>query len=142
MDRSTKKAITFRTAAAALVVAAGVGYVGYNVYAATTGNVTLTGTVGTMLDIEVTPAGSYNSLNLGASQTDVLVANVQEKANVSYDVSIQSTNYASCGGAYSCLLSGANVVPLTLKINGTTITFSSATITGKVKQGGGTEHVS
>lgn len=131
MFKSRRKAFSARTALAALVVAAGVGYVGDNVDAATTGNITLMGTVGTALDIEVTPAGSYNSLGLGSSQTDVLVATVRERANVSYDVSVQSTNYASCGAATSCLLSGANIVPLTLKIDGTTVTFTSATITYK-----------
>lgn len=131
MTKSSNTSIAFRALAGGLIVAAGIGYAGQNVDAATTGGVTLTGTVGPALDIEVTPTGSYNTLNLASTQTDVLVATVRERSNVAYDVSVASTNYASCGGAYSCLISGADVVPLTLKINGTTISFTAASVVYK-----------
>lgn len=132
MVKSPKKGFSTRVAMAVFAIAAGVGFAGQSAYAATTGDVTLTGTVGSALYIEVTPAGNYNTLDLGSSQTDVLVATVRERANVTYDVRVTSTNYADCGAATSCLKSGTNVVPLTLKIAGTTVTFAgSDTVTYK-----------
>lgn len=115
--------------AAALLVVGGVGYYGFNVYAATdSGNVTLTGTVADVVNITVTPTGNYNSLDITTIQTvtDELVATVEETSNVAYTVSVGSANLASCPTANtSCLLSGTNTIDLTLKIDGTTISFDS-----------------
>lgn len=115
--------------ATALLVAAGAGYYGFNVHAATdSGNVTLTGSVAESVAITVTPTGNYNSLDITTIQTvtDELVATVSETSNVAYTVSVESANLASCPTANtSCLLSGTNTIDLTLKVDGTTVSFDS-----------------
>lgn len=129
MLRSRKKGLSAGAIVAALVCAAGVGYLGLNAYAASdTGNVTLTGTIPEAVSITVTPTGNYSNLDITTLQTvtDELVATVSETSNVAYTVSVGSTNQPSCPTPNtSCLKSGANTIDLALKINGTAITFDS-----------------
>ena len=129
MLKLSKRGFPARAALAALVVAAGVGYVGLNVHAATdSGTLTLTGTIAENVSITVTPTGNYNNLDITTLQTvtDESVATVSETANVAYTVSVQSANLASCTAPNtSCLLSGTNAIDLTLKIAGSTITFDT-----------------
>lgn len=129
MFTARTKGLSVRTAAAALIAAAGVAYFGYNVYAASdSGSVTLTGTIAEAVSITVTPTGNYNTLDITTLQTvtDNVVATVSETSNVAYTVSVQSTNLPTCPTTNtSCLKSGTNTIDLTLKVGATTITFDA-----------------
>ncbi|WP_419168053.1 fimbrial protein [Halobacteriovorax sp.] len=63
-------------------------------FAATTGTLTLTGTVPAIISIEVTPEALASTLPLDTTQTDSKVATVTEKSNSvsGYTVSFQSAN--------------------------------------------------
>lgn len=69
-------------------------------FAATTGTVTLSGTVPPVLAITVTAQSGYNTLSLASDATDALVAVVNELTNrkVGYTVSLASTNAAGQSG--------------------------------------------
>lgn len=69
--------------------------------AQTTGSITLTGTVSQILQITVTPAPGYDTLDLTTSQTDLLVATVTEKSNnqAGYTVTVESQNAAALGSS-------------------------------------------
>lgn len=62
--------------------------------AATTGSITLQGVVPSVVSVAVTGQGTYNALNLAATQTNLLVANVQEQSNdtLGYKVTVASAN--------------------------------------------------
>lgn len=87
----------------AIVVIAAVLLVGLagTATAQTTGSITLTGVVSQLLEITVTPAPGYDSLDLTTSQTDLLVATVNEKSNnqAGYSVSVESANAAGAGSS-------------------------------------------
>jgi hypothetical protein len=69
-------------------------------FAATTGTVTLSGTVPPVLAITVTSQTGYNTLSLASDATDALVAVVNELTNrkVGYTVSLASTNASGQSG--------------------------------------------
>jgi len=111
------------------------GYIAYSVNAATdSGNVALEGTVAATVNIAVTPAGNYNNLDISTLQTvtDEVIASVVETTNTSYNVSVSSTNLTAgtCSVTTGpCLDAGtgaATDVDLTLKIGGSTISFTGA----------------
>ncbi len=62
--------------------------------AATTGTITLSGTVAAATAITVTPAAGYNSLDLSTTQSNLNVATVREINNTTlgYSVKVASTN--------------------------------------------------
>ncbi len=63
-------------------------------HAATTGSITISGTVAQQTSIDVNPLTGYNALDLGTSQTDLAVAEVVEKnnTNLGYKVTLTSQN--------------------------------------------------
>ena len=63
-------------------------------FAATTGGITLQGTIAPATAITVTGTAPYNSLDLNTTQTNLLVANVREVNNTStgYTVKLSSAN--------------------------------------------------
>ena len=69
--------------------------------AQTTGSITLTGVVSQILEITVTPEAGYDSLDLTTSQTDLLVATVNERSNsqAGYRVEVESTNAAAAASS-------------------------------------------
>lgn len=62
--------------------------------AATTGSIILQGVVAPVVAVTVTGQGTYNALNLATTQTNLLVANVQEQSNdtLGYKVTVASAN--------------------------------------------------
>src|ERR1051325_8463132 len=63
-------------------------------WAASSGNIILSGAVATINDITITPQSGYNSLNLTTGGTDQTVAVVNEKNNsfLGYSVTLASAN--------------------------------------------------
>lgn len=61
---------------------------------ATTGTITIQGSVPQVLAISVAGVGSYNALDLSSTQTDLTVANVTELSNsrTGYTVTVSSAN--------------------------------------------------
>ena len=102
-------------------------------YAATTGTLLLKGTVPRLLDITVTPTSIASTLPLNTSQTNTVVASVNEKSNSvsGYKVSISSANagklvhqsVTSSSINYSLRYNSAAINLAT----GQTVTYSSST---------------
>lgn len=91
------------------------------VFAATTGSVTLSGTVAASTAIVVTGQNNFNNLDLSTSTTDLTVATVREINNTSngYTVTMTSQNAGQ-------LKNGAvGQVAYTAKYNGTAATLSA-----------------
>ena len=90
-------------------------------YAATTGTLSLSGTVAQELSITVTAEGAAASLDLSATQTDLKVATVNEKSNsnTGYTISAKSTNGSLLKNgaldqlAYTITYDGGSAVTLT-----------------------------
>lgn len=92
-------------------------------FAATTGDLLLKGTVNPKVSIVVTPETISNTLDLSTSQSDLLVAQVTERANVNagYKVSITSAN----AGLLINQIDNAHSVAYSLKYNGEAINLIS-----------------
>jgi hypothetical protein len=98
---------------------------GLEAVAATTGSLTVSGSVAATTAIVVTPISGYNSIPLNVTQVDLPVANVREINNTStgYTVSISSLN----SGA---LKNGSiGQITYTAKYNGTAFSLSSTPVT-------------
>jgi hypothetical protein len=103
------------------LIGALVGQVGF---AATTGNITVSGSVAQLLSIIVIGVSPYSALDLSSSQADLTVANIQERSNsrTGYTVTVSSANSGQLVNAYS----GSTPVGFTAKY-GSGSSFSLAT---------------
>jgi hypothetical protein len=113
-------------------------------FAATTGTLTLTGTVPAVLDISVAAQPAAASLDLSVNQANLLIANVTERSNrkPGYTVSLQSSN---AGAGTSFFFKSADVLNVdtltyTLTYGGTPISLvaGSALITDATAKTSGT----
>ncbi|MFA6236744.1 MAG: fimbrial protein [Bacteriovorax sp.] len=102
-------------------------------FAATTGTLLLQGVVAQKISLAVTPESAASALDLAVSQTDLVVASVNEKSNskTGYKVTITSANLSKLKRtdgpdlfAYTMKYDGSAVSLTT--IAGTTITDSAA----------------
>ncbi len=99
--------------------------------AATSGTLTLSGTVPQRVDILVNAQSGATTLDLSTSQADYLVATVREKSNsaTGYKVSLSSANSGN-------LVNGRSMISYTAKYNTSGVTLSSTpqTITNVTSQ--------
>ncbi|MDO9183678.1 MAG: fimbrial protein [Bacteriovorax sp.] len=95
-----------------------------SVYAATTGTLLLRGVVAQKVSLVVTPQSIASTLDLSTSQTDLVVASVNEQSNskTGYKVTISSANSSKLKRT-----DGADVLTYTLKYNGSAVALSSST---------------
>jgi hypothetical protein len=122
--------------AVAGVAAAGILAGGTAALAATSGQLTLTGTVQQILAITVTPTASASGLDLTGSVTQLKVASVVAEANnpSGYSVSVSSLNQGSsdCGAAngpcfHSPTATTNDDLAFTLLRNAVAVSFTGAT---------------
>jgi len=96
-------------------------------FAATTGNLVISGTVPEILEVTVLAAGGSTALDLTQNITDLHIGDVVERSNVitGYTVTITSAN-ASTGDPHFASNDAANTDTLdyTLKYDGSPITFT------------------
>ena len=92
------------------------------------GSITLTGTVAALAEITVTPITGYDSLDLTTSQTDLAVATVNEKSNVTtgYTVTLDSANSGEFVGADT---GNSDTLAYTISYGGSAVTLSSGSAT-------------
>lgn len=92
-------------------------------FAATSGSLLLQGTVAQKISLAVTPASAASTLDLALSQTDLVVASVNEKSNskTGYKVTITSANLSKLKR-----VDGLDVLSYTMKYNGSAVSLSSA----------------
>lgn len=92
-------------------------------FAATTGSLLLQGTVAQKISLAVTAASSASTLDLAVSQTDLIVASVNEKSNskTGYQVTITSNNLSNLKRT-----DGSEVLAYTMKYNGSAIALTTA----------------
>lgn len=93
-------------------------------FSATTGNITLSGTVPAVTSISIAPVAGYNILDLTATQTNTPVANVTEANNTAlgYTVTLSSGNSG-------LLKNGAlGTLAYTCKYNGNSAALSSTPV--------------
>ena len=98
-----------------------------NTFAATSGTLVLQGIVPQVISVTVTPASAASSLDLTSSQTNLVVASVNESSNakLGYKVSLSSSN----SGALK-RVGGTETMSYTLKYNGTAANLATtATVT-------------
>ena len=100
-------------------------------FAATSGTLTLTGTVPAVLDITVTAQPAASSLDLSVNQANLLVANVTERSNrkPGYTVTLQSAN-AGSGAAFffkSADVLNLDMLTYTLSYGGSAVTLVGGT---------------
>ena len=90
-------------------------------FAATTGSVTIQGTVATVVAITVTGTTPFNALDLTTTQANLPVANVVEQSNdaLGYKVTMSSANAGTLKNGT------AGSVAYTAKYNATTVTLSA-----------------
>lgn len=100
-------------------------------WGATVANLTLTGTVPLVLDIDVSPTAAANGLDLNTNQVNLKVADVAVTSNnaAGYGVSVRSNNVSNGNCAAPCFYSAAadDSLGYTLSRNGTTIGFAGDT---------------
>jgi hypothetical protein len=101
--------------------------------AATSGTLTIQGTVASTVSIVVTPVAGYNTLDIEAGLTDQHVADITEKCNnkTGYTVTMTSLNAGGSGNSLFLADSAgaADTVPYTLSYNSTAVTFNSGSAT-------------
>ena len=106
--------------------------VGMSLFAATTGTLTLTGIVAASTNITVTPQTGYNTLDLNTTQTNFLVAVVNEQSNdhLGYTVAVASFNLANAGTQpfFKDIASG-NTLNYSLQYKGIAVVFAGGTAT-------------
>ncbi len=92
-------------------------------FAATTGTLLLQGVVAQKVSLAVTPQAAASALDLSTSQTDLVVASVNEQSNskTGYKVTISSANLSKLKRT-----DGADVVAYTMKYNGSAVALTSA----------------
>lgn len=98
-------------------------------FAATTGNIALSGTVSSILEITITPDAGNASLPLTTDVTDRAVASVNERTNnrLGYTVTLTATNAVASSG--SSALKGAvstDSLPYTIKYGGSAVSFDAS----------------
>jgi len=94
---------------------------------ASSGNITISGTVANNTSITVTPAADYNNLDIAAGETDKVVAVANERSNKrdGYTVELQSANAGTGTQAYLGGTGGnTDVVNYSMKYNGFPVTLS------------------
>lgn len=103
--------------------------------AATTGTLTLTGTVNGNVEIIVTPEAAASNLDLLNDATDLKVATVTEKSNTGYEVTVTSANSAELTGQNAAT---PDTLAYSLKYDGAAVNFTagSALITDTTSQTG------
>jgi hypothetical protein len=108
------------------ILSLGLGLTGAgSAIAATTGQITISGSIPAYTAIVVSPVAGYNSLDLSTTATDKNVATVTEINNTTtgYTVKLASANSGS-------LKNGSlGSVAYTAKYNGTAVTLSSTAVT-------------
>ncbi len=96
-------------------------------FAATTGNLIISGTVPVILDVAVLAAAGSTSLDLTKNETDLHIGDVVERSNVitGYTVTVSSAN-ASTGAPHfkGADPSNTDTLDYTLKFDGSPITFT------------------
>lgn len=115
----------------------GMVLLGGSVFAATTGSLTVQGTVPAVLDITVTATAAANTLDLTTDVADLAVATVVERSNkkAGYTVTLQSANGVtsslSTGRFKSADVANGDYLDYSLKYGGSSVTFTNgiATIT-------------
>ncbi|MBC7538949.1 MAG: fimbrial protein [Bacteriovorax sp.] len=92
-------------------------------FAATTGSLLLQGTVAQKISLVVTSQSIASTLDLSTSQTDLVVASVNEQSNskTGYKMTISSANLSKIKRT-----DGADVLSYTMKYNGSAVGLSSA----------------
>lgn len=95
-------------------------------YPASTGTLTLTGTVSPVLNIIVNPNTIATTLDLTTTQTDLVVASVTEQSNsnTGYKITLSSANNSNLKRS-----GGTELKAYTLKYNGTTVGLGSSSST-------------
>ncbi len=114
------------------VTVALMGVAATSAFAASSGTLTLTGTVAASTNITVTPQAGYNSLDLTTTQTNFLVAIVNEQSNdhLGYTVTVASANLAGAGTQpFFADAASGDTLNYTLQYNGTGVTFASGVAT-------------
>jgi hypothetical protein len=96
-------------------------------FAATSGTLTLQGTVAGILEISVTPTPAASALDLTANTTELLVATVNERSNrkAGYTVTVQSANAAAASANAAFLKS---VDALNADTLGYTMSYAGAAV--------------
>ena len=92
-------------------------------FAATTGTLLLQGSVAQKISLAITPASVASALDLSVSQTDLVVASVNERSNskTGYKVTITSANLSKLKRT-----GGSDDLGYTMKYNGSAVALSSA----------------
>lgn len=92
-------------------------------FAATTGTLLLQGIVAQKISLSVTPETAASSLDLAASQTDLVVASVNEKSNskTGYKVTITSANLSKLKRT-----DGPELFAYTMKYDGSAVSLTTA----------------
>jgi len=103
-------------------------------FAATSGTLTLTGTVSGLIDIVVTPEPVASTLDLSVTQSNLKVASVTERSNkaAGYTVTVSSANAVAASAAVATLASAnSGTLEYFMKYGGSTVTLAGgmATIT-------------
>ncbi len=93
-----------------------------------TGSITLSGTVPALAEITITPISGHDTLDLTTSQTDLAVATVNEKSNVTtgYTVTLDSANSGEFVGNDS---GNSDTLAYTISYDGSVVTLSSGSAT-------------
>lgn len=96
------------------------------VFAATTGTLTIQGTVDPTFSITVTGATGYSSLSLTTVVTKKAIATIVEKSNnaAGYTVTLNSVNKGALKGA---IVTNADALNYTLQYGGVDVTLDAAT---------------
>jgi len=128
----------------AAILILGVG-VAIGAFAATSGNLTLTGTVAQNLSITVTPAAVASALDLTTAQNNLAVATITEVSNshLGYTVTVSSANAVSASSSTPDFTSATSpdTLAYSLTYGGTPVAFTSGiatvtTATAKTPAGG------
>jgi spore coat protein U-like protein len=99
--------------------------------AATTGTITLQGTVAQSCNITVTPQTGYNALDLSTSPTSLNVATVNETCNdpKGYTVSMTTANGTTTGVLKGAIAGNPDTVTYNVTYNGSAVTLAGSTAT-------------
>jgi hypothetical protein len=95
-----------------------------------TASITLIGTVTPYVNVTISPASGYDSLDLLIDVTDLTVATVNEYSNVAagYTVTLESA-FATANGSDAALTDGTNSLDYSVTYGGTSVSFSGASAT-------------
>lgn len=95
-----------------------------------TASITLTGSVTPLVNVTISPAAGFDSLDLLIDVTDLTVATVNEYSNVAagYTVVLESAS-ATAGGADATLTDGTNSLDYSITYGGVSVAFGGASAT-------------